>query len=94
MQLIGSQGSISTVSVGATATAITTVDNRKYVIIQNDSGSDVFIGLTQTSGDLSTSVYTVKLATASTYEVPGIYVGPIYAIVSSGTANVNVTVIS
>lgn len=83
----------STVSVGTSATQLTTTDpRRKVVYLTNDGSVTVYVG----DANVTTTAYLFKIAAGEEVQVtPGIYEDPLPAYplfgrVASGTASVSV----
>jgi hypothetical protein len=93
MQLIGSEPTITSVAVSGTSAVLApTSGDRKYLIIWNQSGQDLYVAMGATAAATDGN-YTVIVSNGTAYEVPGIYQGPVSGITASGSGNVNVTVI-
>lgn len=93
MQITGSISDIASVAVSTTTAVLSNNRARKYLIVHNASGQDLYLayGGTATS---SVGGYSVIVADGSSYEVPGVYQGDISGITSSGSGNVSVTTIT
>ena len=93
MKFTGSEGTISSVAVSSTTAVLAAAnDNRKYMIVHNLSGAEIFIAFAATA-DHTAGNYTVKLADGSAYEVPALYLGAVSAITETASGNVNVTIV-
>ena len=67
------------------ATLLASNTSRRAASVYNGSTANVFVRLSATAA--SSTVYTIKLAAAGYYEVPGNYTGAITAILDAGTTS-------
>lgn len=93
MQYLGSVANITSVSVSATSAVLATTGARKYAIVYNASGSNLYLAFGDTAAT-SAGNYTVVVSPNSAYEIPGIYQGALSGVLNSGSGNVSVTIVT